>query len=301
MKERLLSILACPVCHEPVAFEGTTLDGRLQEGILRCQGCQRRYQVLDQMAILKERELSAHEWQWQVDVSDLEEFEALRKTYDDALPADVRAARAAIIEDVLDAIVPDSEIVLDIATGQGGLFRPLAERVTRGQRADSAADCLASDVDERVLRGTQRKVRQEDHGEAASFVVCDAKHLALQDDTVDAVVSFHGFANVPDGPAALKEASRVLRAGGLLVFSTLLLREDQPSFQMAAERGYADLLSEQRLIRALEGAGLRLGSEQVFVSGPWKECPYDLLPLAGDWFAHAVFTAHKPASMAQQE
>lgn len=130
--------------------------------------------------------------------------------------------------------------------------------------------------------------------EAISFLVSDARHLALQDGVMGTVVSFFGFCNVSDGSTVLREAARVLRHGGLLAFSTLLLPDDSPGFRLAAENGYGELMSVDGVKAALEGAGLQLEQQKVFVSGRWPGCPYDLLPLEGDGFAYSVFIAHKP-------
>lgn len=294
MKRHLLPLLACPACGEGLDFEGLTTDERLAQGVLYCRGCARQYQLLDELPILKDRELSADEWQWEVDVSEVRDFDAIRAAYDAALSDEVRAARVAIIEHILAVVSDGSGPILDVATGMGTLFRPLAARITALPRAAGLRDCLASDVDESVLRGTQRKLRQEGSAATASLLVSDAKHLALQDGVMGTVVSFGGFGNVPDGGSALREAARVLQSGGLLVFSTLLLRESSPSFRLAAEKGYGELMSAERVQTVLGAAGLQLIEQREFVSGTWPGCPYDLLPLEGDWFAHAVFTAHKP-------
>jgi len=294
MKRHLLPLLACPVCGQGLDFQGRATDERLVQGVLRCGGCARHYQVLDELPILKDRELSADEWQWEVDVSNVRDFDAIRSAYDAALSDEVRAAKSAIIEHVLALLSEGSGPILDVATGMGTLFRPLAARLAALPCVAAPRHGLASDVDESVLRGTQRKLRQEGGATAASFLVSDARHLALRDGVMETVVSFFGFCNVPNGSTVLREAARVLRRGGLLVFSTLLLQEDSPGFRLAAEKGYGELMSAHRVEAALEGAGLQLWQQKVFVSGRWPGCPYDLLPLEGDGFAHAVFTTYKP-------
>lgn len=294
MKRHLLPLLACPVCGQGLDFEGLATDERLVQGVLRCGGCARQYQVLDELPILKERGLSADQWQWEVDVSNVRDFDALRSAYEAALSDEVRAAKSAIIAHILALVSEGSGPILDVATGMGTLFRPLAARLAALSRAAGTRDGLASDVDESVLRGTQRKLRQEGETAAASFLVSDARHLALQDGVMGTVVSFFGFCNVPDGSTVLREAARVLRHGGLLAFSTLLLQDDSPGFRLAAENGYGELMSVDGVKAALEGAGLQLEQQKVFVSGRWPGCPYDLLPLEGDGFAYSVFTAHKP-------
>ena len=293
MRRHLLSLLACPVCGARLDYEGTYSGERLLQGVLHCLGCARQYQVLDELPILKDRDLSADEWSWEVDVSDLRDFDAVRSSYGAALPQGVRIAQEEIVKNILGAVRLTPGPILDVAMGMGTLFRPLAAQLASETSATGVRDCMASDVDECVLRGTQRKLRHEAGASAASLLVSDAKHLALQDAVIRAVVSFGGFGNVPRGGTALREAARVLQSGGLLVFSALLLQEDSPSHELAAEHGYAEMMSTPGVRAAVEATGLQLIKEQEFVSGRWSHCPYDLLPLEGDWFAHAVFTACK--------
>ena len=77
MRQQLLPLLACPVCGGGLDFEGTSNDERLLSGRLLCRGCSAAYQVLDELPILKSRTLSAGEWQWEVDVSRLRDFDAI--------------------------------------------------------------------------------------------------------------------------------------------------------------------------------------------------------------------------------
>ncbi|RNG17854.1 class I SAM-dependent methyltransferase [Streptomyces botrytidirepellens] len=50
--------------------------------------------------------------------------------------------------------------------------------------------------------------------------VADAQALPVADASVDAVLAMHMLYHVPDIPAAIKEAARVLRPGGLVIAST---------------------------------------------------------------------------------
>ena len=46
MKQRLLEILGCPLCGSLLTYEGSYAEGRLQDGLLTCSGCEEQYQVL---------------------------------------------------------------------------------------------------------------------------------------------------------------------------------------------------------------------------------------------------------------
>jgi len=295
MKQKLLEILGCPICSGLLTYAGSYAQGRLHDGLLTCSGCEVQYQVLDQMGILIDQGLSSDEFQWEVDVSELRDFDALRAAYNAALADEVRSARSQLLQHLVDQVGNRPGHVLDIATGMGALFRRVAARLATERCNAGHLECLATDVDTSVLRGTLRKTAAEGHGAIASFVAMDACHLGLQDEVIDTVISLEGFANVPDGAGAIDQAARVLRPGGQLSFSTLLLKEDSPSIRLAAEHGHYGLMTEGRVEQALAQAGLQVSERVDFVSGKWAGCPYDLLPLEGDWFAHAVYTAGKPS------
>ncbi len=47
MREKLLDLLVCPDCHEPLACQPGTVaaDGDIVTGDLRCRGCGRHYPI----------------------------------------------------------------------------------------------------------------------------------------------------------------------------------------------------------------------------------------------------------------
>ena len=101
--------------------------------------------------------------------------------------------------------------VLEIACGTGLVTRRLRDRL------DPARSLVASDLSKAMLdyaRGALAGIKGIEWREA------DAMKLPFDDGGFGAVVCALGFMFVPDKPAALGEARRVLKDGGHLYFST---------------------------------------------------------------------------------
>ena len=92
----------------------------------------------------------------------------------------------------------------------------------------------------------------------ARFAVCDAAHLPFADDSFDAVLIRDLLHHVPDRPAVVREAVRVLRPGGRLAviepnrYHPLIVAQ---ALLLAAERA-ALRSTAKRLRTELERAGL---------------------------------------------
>jgi len=95
------------------------------------------------------------------------------------------------------------ERVLDVAGGTGRAARAVARDTGR------VPDPVVVDASESMLR------RAVAHGTAA--VRGDAGRLPVRDESVDAVVVLDALHHLPDQRAALADAARVLRPGGVLV------------------------------------------------------------------------------------
>jgi ubiquinone/menaquinone biosynthesis C-methylase UbiE len=101
-------------------------------------------------------------------------------------------------------------IALEIAAGTG--------RVTRHIRGCIAASAklIASDISEEMLAEAKKKLSHLD----IDWQNIDAQQLPFSDNSIDLVVCCFGYMFVPDKPKAFAEAYRVLKPGGVFLFTT---------------------------------------------------------------------------------
>lgn len=101
------------------------------------------------------------------------------------------------------------EVVVELGCGTAHLSAWLARRGARVVAVDVTAAQL----------GTARRAQVE-HGPVFPLVQADAEHLPLVDGCADLCISEHGAPSWCDPELWIREAARVLRPGGRLVFLT---------------------------------------------------------------------------------
>jgi SAM-dependent methyltransferase len=109
--------------------------------------------------------------------------------------------------------------VLEIACGTGLVTRRLRERVDPGLRV------VATDLSAIMLRYAREKLGD---GDGIEWQEADALALPFADRSFGAVVCGFGIMFVPDRQAMLREARRVLVAGGILLFNVWDRIEENP-------------------------------------------------------------------------
>lgn len=121
--------------------------------------------------------------------------------------------------ELLDLLPPQVDgPVLEIACGTGALTRPLRQRLPAG------VELVATDLSPAMLQ----YARSRPAGPGIRWSEADAQALPFEDASFGTVLCAFGFMFAPDRQAALREARRVLVAGGLLAFSVWDRIEDNP-------------------------------------------------------------------------
>jgi ubiquinone/menaquinone biosynthesis C-methylase UbiE len=101
-------------------------------------------------------------------------------------------------------------LALEIASGTGRVTRHLRKRIP------TTSKLVASDISQDMLSVAKEKLKNFD----IDWQIIDAQQLPFNDGSIDLVVCCFGYMFVPDKPKAFAEAYRVLRPGGMLIFTT---------------------------------------------------------------------------------
>jgi demethylmenaquinone methyltransferase/2-methoxy-6-polyprenyl-1,4-benzoquinol methylase len=137
-------------------------------------------------------------------------FDLVAPRYDDFTRAfsygmDRGWKRAVVSE--LASRAPGAAMVLDLACGTGDLAFAAAAAIPFSR-------VVGVDASPRMIECAHARAARAG---APAFAVGDMANLAIADASVDAVTAGYAFRNAPDHRAALREAARVLRPGGVLV------------------------------------------------------------------------------------
>jgi phosphatidylethanolamine/phosphatidyl-N-methylethanolamine N-methyltransferase len=108
--------------------------------------------------------------------------------------------------------------VLDVGVGTG-LSLSAYKRTTR---------IVGVDISEPMLRKALARVKEFKLDNVESIAVMDAKHLALADNSFDAVVAQYVVTAVPDPEGTLDDFVRVLKPGGELILVNHIGAESGP-------------------------------------------------------------------------
>ena len=113
--------------------------------------------------------------------------------------------------EVANRIDPSSvSTALEIAAGTGRATRHIRARIP------AAARLIASDISDDMLAEARKKLNQLD----IEWQHIDAQQLPFSENSIDLVVCCFGYMFVPNKQKAFAEAYRVLRPGGMFLFTT---------------------------------------------------------------------------------
>jgi len=143
--------------------------------------------------------------------------------------------------------------VLDVGCGYGALARHIAKRY--------GCHVLATNISERELEHGRVLTQEAGLSGLVSFEPADFHELQYEDGRFDRYFSQESFLHAVDKRRVLEEARRVLKPGGRLVFTDILVRSGTPAEDR--ERIYArvnspDMWDAPDYLSALEALGFRL-------------------------------------------
>lgn len=149
-------------------------------------------------------------------------------------------------------LTPD-DLVLEVGCGYGAVARYLARH--RGCRV------LATNISDRELRWGRELTEEAGLEDQVSFEWADFHDLQYEDESFDCYWSQEAFLHACDKRMVLKEANRVLKPGGSVVFSDLLVRRG--TSEADRERIYErvkspDMWDRPDYLAAIEEAGFEL-------------------------------------------
>src|SRR4026208_221686 len=102
------------------------------------------------------------------------------------------------------------DIALELASGTGRVTRHLRDVLP------SRTKLIASDISPDMLSVAKEKLKSLE----INWEIIDAQQLPFEDGSLDLVVCCFGYMFVPDKLKAFAEVYRVLRPGGMLLFTT---------------------------------------------------------------------------------
>jgi ubiquinone/menaquinone biosynthesis C-methylase UbiE len=155
-------------------------------------------------------------------VTDVHEYDAM----------DHNEVNRQFVDDLL-AVGPISGKVLDVGTGTAQIPILLYQQ-------SEGIKLRAVDLSPDMLDVARANIVLADLMESIVLAVEDSKSLPHQDDTFDVVISNSLIHHLADPAAALREAVRVLRPGGLLFVRDLVRPEDESALEELVDRYTAE-------------------------------------------------------------
>lgn len=157
-------------------------------------------------------------------------------------PEDQAAASAALVEKLLEPF-PETGRILDVACGLGASTALLAERYGPGA-------VTGINISEKQVADARKRVPDAD------FAVMSATKLDFPDNHFDAILCVEAAFHFDTRDAFLREALRVLKPGGVLALSDILVRDVPDWFALFGKNPPDNLLPDQQTyLERLNGAG----------------------------------------------
>lgn len=158
------------------------------------------------------------------------------------------------------ASLREGETVLDLGSGAGFDCFLAADRVGKTGRV------IGVDMTPEMIERARENARREKI-ENVEFRFGDIEHLPVEEGSVDVIISNCVINLAPDKGRVFQEAFRVLRPGGRLMVSDIVLTKPLPDFVKNSVAAYIGCVAGAALKEDYLGAMRQAGFEDVTVQG----------------------------------
>lgn len=168
----------------------------------------------------------------------------------------------------IDTLSP-GETVLDLGSG-GGIDCFLAAKKVGDRGRVIGVDMTAEMID--LARENARKMKAAN----VEFRLGEIEHLPVADKSVDVIISNCVINLSPDKRQTFAEAYRVLKPGGRLMVSDIVLKEPLPKQVLESVESYVGCVAGASLLDDYLGAARGAGFTEVKVTGERQLSPDDV-------------------------
>ncbi|MFH1479359.1 MAG: arsenite methyltransferase [Candidatus Omnitrophota bacterium] len=152
------------------------------------------------------------------------------------------------------ASLKEGEVVLDLGSGAG------FDAFLAAQRVGKTGRVIGVDMTEEMLKKARSNAKKGGY-DNVEFRMGEIEKLPVEDSSVNVVISNCVINLSPDKKAVFQEAYRVLKAGGRLMVSDLVLVKDLPEAIKESVEAYvgclAGAIKKEEYIRFIEQAGFQ--------------------------------------------
>jgi len=228
-----LQHLVCPDCHAGLTWEGTNLEGVLQDGVLTCAGCERIWETRSGFPLMyREKDLGGTDRRIRFMHDTLPR--AHKPALKFALPLLGAGRERTLREAFLSALAAPEEPVrfLEIGMGEGSNL-PQVQRLL-----NPGSEIWGVDSSTGLLGLCRQRWAGSLFVEDARLVVADAHRLPFSDGVFDRILHVGGLGRFDQPKRVLDEILRVAAPGSrvVIVGKTLDPDHSHPAWVHAAFR-----------------------------------------------------------------
>lgn len=293
MYKAITDCLCCPRCRSNLELRVEKENqNEVIEGTLVCESGH-AFRIRRGVADFNSEEQGfANQWEA---MSEEQRFEELDWKLDEDIPDIILERREKVLDTVIGTVSKhNGRVILDIASGRGLLLRRLATNL------EDDVHIISIDLSPFILEYDYHKFKKIAPAKKISYLACDATNLPLKDCVVDAATTYCGFSNMPGcAGEAIQEAHRVIKSGGILVDSFVIIEKNSKGFELLEQvcseqniTGAEDVYLHENVAANHSTLFSAVVCNTVF-EGTGVENSMDLLPYPGEWYAEQVFISKK--------